>query len=98
MMHDSLHPSPAAREQAPEASQVQAAPFLSDREVTPPGTEMSAAMHAYLDGDAVNGQALHASARELGLWKRIGDETGRRRLMVTPSHISAQILAKLADD
>lgn len=99
MMHDSLHPRDAAREPALESRpSQQAEPLLSDREVTPPGTEMPSAVHAYLDGDAVTEQALNASARELGLWQRIGDETGRRRRMVTPSYLPAQILAKLADD
>lgn len=99
MMQDSLHPGDAAREPALESRPAQQAePLVSDREVTPPGTEMPSAMHAYLDGDAVTEQALTASARELGLWQRIGDETGRRRRMVTPSYLPAQILAKLADD
>ena len=51
-----------------------------------------------IDGDVVPEQALSASPRELELWKRISDETGRRRRMVTPAYISSQILKKLADD
>jgi hypothetical protein len=99
MMHDSLEPRDAARETAPESRPAQQAePVASDREVTPPGTEISSAVHAFLDGDAVTEQALSASQRELELWKRISAETGRRRRMVTPAYIPAQILAKLADD
>lgn len=98
-MQDSLEPRDAAREPAVESRPAQQAePFASDREVTPPGTEISSVVHAYLDGDAVTEQALSASQRELELWKRIGAETGRRRRMVTPAYIPAQILARLADD
>ena len=99
MMHDSLDPRDAARETAAEPRPAQQAePMAADREVTPPGTELSSAVHAFLDGDAVTDQALSAAERELQLWKRIGSETGRRRRMVTPSYLPAQILAKLADD
>ena len=99
MMQDSLDPRDAARESALESRPAQQAePLASDREVTPPGTEIPSAVHAFLDGDVVNEQALSASPRELDLWKRIGDETGRRRRMVTPPYVSSQILAKLADD
>ena len=55
-------------------------------------------MHAYLDGDKVSDAALSGAERELELWKRISAETGRRRRMMTPSHLQAQILAKLSDD
>lgn len=98
-MQDSLDPRDAARESALESRPAQQAePVASDREVTPPGTEIPSAVHAFLDGDVVNEQALSASPRELELWKRISDETGRRRRMVTPAYISSQILKKLADD
>jgi len=99
MHHDSLDPRDAAREPASDARPAQQAePVAADREVTPQTTEIPPAVHAYLDGDAVSDLALSAAQRELELWKRISSETGRRRRMVTPAHLSAQILAKLADD
>ena len=99
MMQDSLAPRDADRQPATEARPAQQAePVAADREVTPPGTELPSAVHAYLDGDVVSENALTAAQRELELWKRISSETGRRRRMVTPAHISSQILAKLADD
>jgi hypothetical protein len=98
-MQDSLDPRDADRQPATEARPAQQAePVAADREVTPPGTEIPSAVHAYLDGDVVSENALTAAQRELELWKRISSETGRRRRMVTPAHISSQILAKLADD
>jgi hypothetical protein len=97
---DSLDPrGEESRQPAPDARPAQQAePVAADREVTPPGTELSSAVHAYLDGDKVSENALNAAQRELELWKRISAETGRRRRMATPAHLPAQILAKLADD
>jgi hypothetical protein len=98
-MQDSLDPRDVDRQPATEARPAQQAePVAADREVTPPGTEIPSAVHAFLDGDVVSENALTAAQRELELWKRISSETGRRRRMVTPAHISSQILAKLADD
>lgn len=98
-MQDPLENRDAAREPAVESRTAQQAePLATDREVTPPGTELPSAVHAYLDGDAVAEQSLDAAQRELDLWKRINAETGRRRRMVTPAYLPAQILAKLADD
>ena len=98
-MHDSLDPRDVVRQPATETRSVQQAePAAADREVTPPGTEIPSAVHAFLDGDVVSENALSAAQRELDLWKRISGETGRRRRMVTPAHLPQQILAKLADD
>ena len=63
-----------------------------------PAAQLPSAMHAWLDGDMVAESALSGNEKEMALWKRIGAETGRRRRMVTPSHVQAQILAKLSDD
>ncbi len=99
-MQDSLDPrGEEARQPATDARPAQQAePVAADREITPPGTELPSAVHAYLDGDKVSENALNAAQRELELWKRISAETGRRRRMSTPAYLPAQILAKLADD
>jgi hypothetical protein len=98
-MQDSLDPRDAERQPATDARPAQQAePTAGDREVTPPGTEIPSAVHAYLDGEKVSENQLTAAQRELELWKRISSETGRRRRMVTPAHLPSQILAKLADD
>jgi hypothetical protein len=98
-MQDSLDPRDAERQPATDARPAQQAePTAADREVTPPGTEIPSAVHAYLDGEKVSETQLTAAQRELELWKRISSETGRRRRMVTPAHLPSQILAKLADD
>ena len=98
-MHDSLDPRDAVRQPTPEPRPVvQAEPATADREVPLAAEELPPAVHAYLDGDKVTPTALSGAERELELWKRISAETGRRRRMLTPSHLQAQILAKLSDD
>ena len=99
MKPDSLDPRDATRQPTPEPRPaVHAEPATADREVPLTAEELPPAVHAYLDGDKVADAALSGAERELELWKRISAETGRRRRMMTPAHVQAQILAKLADD
>ena len=99
MKLDPQDPRDAARDSATETRQpAQAEPTAADREVPLPATELPIAVHAYLDGDQVPESALSGAERELELWKRISAEAGKRRKMVTPAHVSKQILAKLVDD
>lgn len=99
-MHDSLDPRhDAQRAPAAESRPAnEAEPVAADREVPVPTSDLPPAVHAYLDGEKVNAENLSGAEKELALWRLIGAETGRRRRMVTPAHVSAQILAKLADD
>ena len=100
MMHDSLDPrNDAQRDPAADHRPAQdAEPVTADREVPVPTSDLPPAVHAFLDGEKVNEENLSGAQKELALWRLIGAETGRRRRMVTPAHVSAQILAKLADD
>ena len=73
---------------------------LSDREVpltvTTSTTEM---INQWLDGDGPEPTALNAdAARQVDLWRRIEEESERRRHMVTPAHVKAQIMAALPAD
>ena len=38
------------------------------------------------------------TARQVDLWRRIEEESERRRRMVTPAHVKAQIMAALPTD
>jgi hypothetical protein len=99
VMHDSLDPRDAAREPAPGAKPAaRPEPDTGDRELPLAGEQLPSAVHAFLDGDAFSPAELSAVERELEFWKRISSEAGRRRRMVTPAHLPAQILKKLADD
>jgi hypothetical protein len=94
MMHDNLDPrdgtEPAAHRPSPES------PML-DQELPVQAARVPAAVHAWLDGEQVSEAALNAAPREVALWKSIEAQTSARRRMVTPSHVQAQILAKLPE-
>lgn len=72
---------------------------LTDREVPLETARLSAAMHAWLDGDAPEAsvQASDASAKQVELWKHIAAETDRRRHMATPVHVQQRIMASLPE-
>ena len=56
-------------------------------------------INSWLDGEAPEPAALNAeSARQIDLWRRIEEESERRRHMVTPAHVKAQIMAALPAD
>jgi hypothetical protein len=73
---------------------------LSDREVPLVGTATTTEMiNRWLDGEAPEPAALNAdSARQVDLWRRIEEESERRRHLVTPAHVKAQIMAALPTD
>lgn len=89
----------AGRERPRRASE-QSQP-LSDREVpiSSSGTATSEMINTWLDGDAPEPVAVNAeSARQIDLWRRIEQESERRRHLVTPAHVKAQIMAALPAD
>ncbi len=99
MMHDPVDSRSAELTSVPATrARTEAEPQAMDREVPLDARELPTAMHAWLDGEQVPAASLSGAEREVALWKRIGAETGRRSRMVTPAHVPAQILAKLADD
>jgi hypothetical protein len=56
-------------------------------------------INSWLDGEAPEPVGLSAdSARQVDLWRRIEEESERRRHMVTPAHVTAQIMAALPAD
>ena len=88
----------AGRERPRRASE-QAQP-LSDREVPLGGTTATSEMiNSWLDGDTPEPVSVNAeSARQVDLWRRIEEESQRRRHLVTPAHVKAQIMAALPAD
>jgi hypothetical protein len=86
----------AGRERPRRASE-QSQP-LADREVPLGGTATSEMINSWLDGDTPEPVALSGeAARQVDLWRRIEEESERRRHMVTPAHVKAQIMAALPD-
>ena len=94
MMHDNLDPTPAPERQTPAARQDEAA---ADREVPLDLAQTPAVIHAWLDGDAVDPQALKA-ASGYQLWSEVKAETDRRRRMRTPTPVAGAILAAIRKD
>ena len=86
-------PSPESERKTPEQE-----PTLTDREVPLSSAQTPEAIHAWLDGESVNEEQLHAAERSYEFWLRVQEETGRRRRMMTPSHIPAQIMSALKKD
>jgi hypothetical protein len=87
----------AGRERPRRASELSQP--LSDREVPLGGTATSEMINNWLDGDAPEPTAVNAeSARQIDLWRRIEQESERRRHLVTPAHVKAQIMAALPAD
>jgi hypothetical protein len=73
---------------------------LSDREVPlNAATATSEMINSWLDGDAPEPVAVSAdTARQVDLWRRIEEDSQRRRQLVTPAHVAAQIMAALPAD
>jgi hypothetical protein len=68
---------------------------LTDREVPLGQSHISAAVHAWLDGELPESAVRGESKRELEFWQRITAETAVRREVRTPPHVQAQIMAAL---
>ena len=84
-------------DKAPQRAGAERQPL--DREVPLSQTRTSAAIHAWLDGDMPE-SALRAaeSPRDIEFWRKVTEETERRRAVRTPAHLEAQIMAALPVD
>jgi hypothetical protein len=73
----------------------QAGSFV-DREVPLVSTGTSDMINRWLDGESAEPTGLRGdAAKSVEFWRRLGEETDRRRQVVTPAHVPAQILAQL---
>ncbi|GAC1479595.1 MAG: hypothetical protein NVS1B4_24260 [Gemmatimonadaceae bacterium] len=89
---DEQFPAPGGRAQPNEQRP------LADREVPLGSGTMSTRLHAWLDGDIPEAAiGKDTSAGTVDLWRRIDEETGRRRHLRTPEHLQAQIMAALPE-
>lgn len=69
---------------------------LSDREVPLAPIASSDVINRWLDGELPEPTGLRGdAARSVEFWRRIGEETDRRRHMVTPSHVADRIMSAL---
>ena len=47
---------------------------------------------------SVNEQQLHAAEKEYAFWRRVEEETGKRRRMRTPSPLAGEIMKAIKKD
>jgi len=75
---------------------------LADREVPLPGSIAAAngaavALNQWLDGDLTEADARRTGGKQVELWNLIAGETERRKRMVTPAYVAANIMAALPE-
>ena len=75
---------------------------LADREVPVPGSLAAQdgallAINQWLDGDVTEADARRADGKQVDMWKLVATETERRKRMVTPAHVAANIMAALPE-
>ena len=74
------------------------APIIGDREVPLSGTSTEL-INRWLDGESAEPTGLRGdAARHVDFWRQVGEETDRRRRMVTPAHVPAQIMAAIKQE
>ena len=98
-MLDDLNPQGGRGEsQAPKRAREQRQP-LTDREVALEQARNMAPIHAWLDGELPESAVRTAeSARDVDFWRKVTEETTRRRMTKTPAYLEAQIMAALPTD
>ena len=73
-------------------------PAMTDREVPLDAAHTPDAIHAWLDGENVSEKQLHAAEKEYAFWRRVEEETGKRRRMKTPSPLAGEIMKAIKKD
>lgn len=98
-MLDDLNPQGGRGEsQAPKRARDERQP-LTDREVPLEQARNMAPIHAWLDGELPESAVRTAeSARDVDFWRKVTEETARRRTVKTPAYLEAQIMAALPTD
>jgi hypothetical protein len=91
---DNLDPR---EEAATPARKTEQEPVM-DREVPLASAHTPEAIHAWLDGENVNESALHAAEKEFAFWRRVEEETGKRRRIKTPTSLPGEIMRAIKKD
>jgi hypothetical protein len=71
---------------------------LADREVPLAPVATMDHIHRWLDGEAPEPAGMRGDqVRSVEFWRRLDEETERRRRVVTPPYVAARIMASLPD-
>ena len=95
---DELDPRDAGREETPAPRKPAEQEPMTDREVPLSTARTSDAIHAWLDGENVSEQQLHAAEKEYEFWRRVEQETGKRRRIKTPTALPGEIMRAIKKD
>jgi hypothetical protein len=71
---------------------------VMDREVPLSSAHTPEAIHAWLDGENVNESELQAAEKEYAFWRRVEEETGKRRRIKTPTSLPGEIMKAIKKD
>ena len=94
-MLDDLNPQ-GSRPEGQQSQRARAERPLTDREVPLGQSRTPASIHAWLDGEIPESAVRTAeTSRDVEFWRRVTEETDKRRAMRTPAHLEAQIMAAL---
>jgi hypothetical protein len=96
---DNLDPRDAGREEVSTPRKTtEQEPAMTDREVPLASAHTPEAIHAWLDGENVNESQLHAAEKEYAFWRRVEEETGKRRRIQTPTSLPGEIMRAIKKD
>ena len=95
---DNLDPREEGREEAAPRKPTEQEPAMTDREVPLSSASTPEAIHAWLDGEKVNESQLHAAEKQYEFWRRVEQETGKRRRVMTPSSLPGEIMKAIKKD
>ncbi len=98
MMLDDLFEPERRGDGAREGTPPERAVPLSDREVPLPPVATFDQVHRWLDGEIPEPVGARGeTARSVEFWRRIDEETERRRRVVTPPYVAQRIMSALPD-
>lgn len=97
-MTDNLDPRDAEREDKATPRKPAPEEPMTDREVPLSSASTPEAIHAWLDGEKVNESQLHAAEKQYEFWRRVEQETGKRRRVLTPSSLPGEIMKAIKKD
>ena len=94
--HRDVHESGEHAAPRPHREATPVAQPLADREAPLDASPSHSALNAWLDGELSDASvSIAEQPRTIALWKRVGADAARLRLMATPASVEAIVMAKI---
>ena len=94
--HRDVHESGEQTEPRPHKDATPAAQPLADREALLDAPSAHSALHAWLDGELSDASvSIAEQPRTIELWRRVGADAARLRLMAAPARVEAMVMARI---